>query len=290
MASGHILTHQFSPQVSDQVQAFPTPPRISCDVTTQHTITITEFKFFFPVLLATSTHPQIFLFLWYVKMEPLPGQKIRISSNCSNTPLYTSVNPLRGNTLCPLAPWGSELCACLFWPCYISSSHKHWQPQFTQRHAEERCKWLITLYGWLLVRERASARLLAKEHRAGNADSPCCCCWTCRGVPHHLFLVSTDTKKGFAQHCIAKVGYRWEQSLQLSAMPFLPYQTVSHHRLAKCLLVSALTGLPENSISTAWRQTCITYLPVIKVNLVKCWTSVICSIFNYIHGSSTSPF
>lgn len=74
------------------------------------------------------------------------------------------LHPLRGDSLSPLALWGSKLCVCLFWPCCIPSSHKHWQSQFTQRHADKRWKWFVT------SRTKSLGRLLAEEHGAGSTD------------------------------------------------------------------------------------------------------------------------
>lgn len=81
MGLGHILTYQFSLWIFGQVQAFPTPLRISYDATTsQCTVIITQFEFF-PVLLAASICLQVLLPFGLAKMEPLSGQKINISDN-----------------------------------------------------------------------------------------------------------------------------------------------------------------------------------------------------------------
>ena len=140
----------------------------------------------------------------------------------------------------PSVTVGFKIVCVLFWPCcYISSSHKHWQLQFTQKHTEEWCKWFVT------SKRKRPGRLLAKEPGLGAQTEEAALLLLLRAVQVNLIICLScqQTQRKIAtQNRTAKVGYSWEQRLDLSAMPYLCYQPVSHHRLAKCLLLSALTG------------------------------------------------
>lgn len=148
-------------------------------------------------MLLAATYLQILLPLGHAKMEPWPGQKIKISNNCSNNSLKLSIHC--EETLSVLCCSRVQNCVCTrFCPCYISSSHKHWQSQFIQKHAEEWCK-----NGSLPVRERAQAGYWPKSVEWGaqtGETAPTPPVGGCIREPHHLSLMSADKKK----YCYSK--------------------------------------------------------------------------------------
>lgn len=174
-------------------------------------------------------------------MEPLPGQKIKVSNNCSNTSLNASCPPIARKHSLPSVTVRFKIMCVVVWPCYISSSHKHWQSQFTQKHTEEWCKCLVSSKR-KSPGMSADQRAWSGEHRLES--SPYSCCWGLHKWTSSSVSCQQTQRKITTQNHTAKVRYSWEQRLDLSAVPYLCYQPVWHHRLAKCLLLSALTGPP----------------------------------------------